>query len=264
MNPFFLHALLGGIGVALIAGPLGCFVVWKRMAYFGDALSHAALLGVALGIAFHLNLTVAILVITAVFSLIVMLLQYRRHYAMDTVLGILAHSMLAIGLVSVSFMKNVRIDLMSLLFGDILTISMADIRIIYAGAVITLLWLVIIWRKLLLLTIDEDIARTQGIQVAWMQWQFMLLISVLVAVSLKIVGIVLITSLLIIPAAAARPFARTPEQMAIMAGVIGVVAVVGGLYGSLTWDTPSGPSVIVAGLMCFLAANLGKYMTNKG
>lgn len=256
MVDFFAQALLGGIGVALVAGPLGCFVVWKRMAYFGDALSHAALLGVALGIGFHLNLTAAILGIAAVFSLAVLSLGLRRNYAMDTVLGILAHSMLAIGLVFVSFMKDVRIDLMSLLFGDVLAVSIPDIQLIYLGGGIVLLWLALIWRPLLLLTIHEDIARTQGINAIRIQLQFMLLISVLVAVSIKIIGIVLITSLLIIPAAAARPFSRTPEQMAIIAAIIGMISVVGGLYGSLTWDSPSGPSIIVAALVCFLVANI--------
>jgi zinc transport system permease protein len=255
MPDFFLHALLGGIGVALAAGPLGCFVAWKRMAYFGDALAHAALLGVALGIVLHVNLTVAILGITLVFSLIIIGLHSNRNYTMDTMLGILAHSMLAIGLVVMSFMKDVRIDIMSLLFGDILTISGTDIMVIYGGVVLALLWLVAIWRPLLLLTIHADLARIQGMNSTLIQLQFMVLISVLVAVSIKIVGIVLITSLLIIPAAAARPFSRTPEQMAITAAIIGVIAVVGGLYSSLTWDTPSGPSVIVAALLCFIATN---------
>jgi zinc transport system permease protein len=258
MPDFFIHALLGGIGVVLVAGPLGCFVVWKRMAYFGDALAHAALLGVALGVMFQLKLTPAILTVTVLFSLMVIGFSVTRHYTMDTVLGILAHSMLAIGLVVISFMKEVRIDLMSLLFGDILTISTGDIGVIYSGAALALIWLAFIWRPLLLMTIHEDIARTQQIKVGWVQLQFMLLISILVAVAIKIVGIVLITSLLIIPAAAARPFARTPEQMALMAAIIGVIAVAGGLYGSLNWNTPSGPSVIVAALVCFIAANIGR------
>jgi len=263
LQAFFIHALLGGIGVAMIAGPLGCFIVWRRMAYFGDALSHAALLGVTIGIALNINITVAILMISVIFSLAVIYLTTKRQYAADTILGILAHSMLAIGLVMVSFMKQVRIDLMSLLFGDILAINHTDIIIIFAGAIISLLWLSAIWRKLLLITINKDIAATQGINILAIELQFTLLISILVAVSIKIIGILLITSLLIIPAAAARPFAKVPEQMAIYAALIGIVSVIAGLFGSFTWDSPSGPSIIVAGLGCFIIINFAHYFVKN-
>lgn len=256
MEDFFTRSLIGGIGIAIMAGPLGCFIVWKRMAYFGDALSHFALLGVIIGFLFHINMTISILGVAALFALLLLVLQQQRTLTSDTALAILAHSGLAVGLVAVSFISGMRVDMMSYLFGDILAISKNDIILIYTGMVIVLGWLLLLWRPLLLAAIHEDLARVQGIKVTMVQMQFMLLIALLVALSIKLVGILLVTALLIIPAASARRFASTPEQMAIMAVIAGMASVLLGLSSSLKWDTPSGPSVVVAALVIFLATTV--------
>lgn len=252
MDDFFIRALLGGIGIAITAGPLGCFVVWKRMAYFGDAISHCALLGVILGFVLNINMMVGILCVAALFSVLLIMLQKQRTLTSDTTLGIMAHSGIAVGLVSISLISTIRVDMMSYLFGDILAIDNQDILIIYAGMAVVLLWLMLLWRPLLLTTLHEDLARVQGIRVTLVQLQFMLLIAILVSLSIKLVGIVLITALLIIPAASARRFSSTPEQMAVITVFISVIAVISGLYASLEWDTPSGPSIVVAALCIFL------------
>ncbi|MBD3738337.1 MAG: zinc ABC transporter permease subunit ZnuB [Pseudomonas balearica] len=252
MPDFLLHALLAGLALALVAGPLGSFVVWRRMAYFGDTLSHAALFGVALGLMLDVNLTLAVTVGCVLLALLLVTLQQRQPLASDTLLGILAHSTLSLGLVSLSFMDDVRIDLMGYLFGDLLSVGSADLAWIVGGSALVLLLLVPLWRPLLAITVHEELAKVEGLPVAAIRLALMLLIAVIIAVAMKIVGVLLITSLLIIPAAAAQRHARTPEQMALGASVLGIVAVCLGLTLSWFEDTPAGPSIVVSAAALFL------------
>ncbi|OMH39479.1 zinc ABC transporter permease subunit ZnuB [Motiliproteus sp. MSK22-1] len=252
MADFLLKALLGGIGVAIIAGPLGSFVVWRRMAYFGDTLAHSALLGVALGILFDLNLNLAVVMCCVLLALLLVSLQRKRIIATDTLLGIMAHSSLSLGLVAISFLPDVRIDLMSYLFGDLLAISKEDLFWIYGGGMLVLTLLAILWNPLLAFTVNEDLARVEGIPINLVRLALMLLVGIVIAVAMKIVGVLLITSLLIIPAAAARRLSKTPEQMAFFASLIGCISVCLGLWGSYQWDTPAGPSVVVSAALLFV------------
>ncbi|GGH90704.1 zinc ABC transporter permease [Pseudomonas fluvialis] len=256
MPDFLLHALLAGLALALVAGPLGSFVVWRRMAYFGDTLSHAALFGVAIGLLLDISPTLAVTVGCLLLALLLVTLQQRQPLASDTLLGILAHSTLSLGLVTLSFMPEVRIDLMSYLFGDLLAVSREDLYWIVAGSALVLLILVPLWRPLLAITVHEELARVEGLPVAAIRLALMLLIALVIAVAMKIVGVLLITSLLIIPAAAAQRHARTPEQMALGASLLGLLAVCGGL--SLSWfqDTPAGPSIVVCAAALFLLSFL--------
>lgn len=256
MPDFLLHALLAGLALALVAGPLGSFVVWRRMAYFGDTLSHAALLGVALGLLLDVSPMLAVTVGCALVAVLLVALQQRQPLASDTLLGILAHSTLSLGLVVLSFMHEVRIDLMSYLFGDLLAVSPTDLAWILGGAALVLALLTVLWQRLLAITVHEELARVEGLPVAAIRLALMLLIAVVIAVAMKIVGVLLITSLLIIPAAAAQRHARTPEQMAIGASLLGMLAVCIGL--SLSWleDTPAGPSIVVSAAALFLLSFL--------
>ena len=222
------------------------------MAYLGDSLAHGALLGVALGLVLGIDLTIGIVASSVALVAMLLLLQRQRRLAGDTLLVILAHGALSLGLVAVSFMEGQRIDLMAFLFGDILAVSRVDLIWIYAGVVAILCVIALLWRPLLAVTVHEELARAEGVRVTLVSIIFMLLIAVTVALAMKVVGILLIASLLIIPVAAARRLARTPEQMAILASLAGVLSVVGGLFGSLEWDTPSGPSIVVAALAIFL------------
>ncbi len=263
MDDFLLRALLGGIGVAIICGPLGCLVVWQRMAYFGATLSHAALLGIALGLFFHLNLQLAILLVSLGVSFLLALLSRGRFLSADTVLGILAHASLALGLVLLTFLPGLRIDLVGYLFGDILAIQPPDLLWICLGGIGVLLALAKIWRPLLSLIIQRELALVDGIHENRMRAIFFLLLSLVVAVSMQVVGILLIVSLLIIPAATARYFARSPEVMALLATGFGIAAVTGGLGMSLTLDTPAGPSIVVAGAGVFAAVALATACRRK-
>ena len=256
MDDFLLRALAGGLGVALVAGPLGAFVVWRRMAYFGDALAHSALLGVALGTVLGIDPQLGVIAICLLLALALALLQRQRRLATDTLLGIFAHTALSLGLVALAVLETVRVDLVAYLFGDILAISPVDLYWIWGGNLPVLVVLMLIWRPLLAATVHEELAQVEGAPVFRARLAFILLIAMVVAVAMKVVGILLITSLLIIPAAAARRFARSPEGMAALAGGLGCAAIGAGLWASLRWDTPAGPSVVVAATALFALGQL--------
>ncbi len=258
ISDFLVRAFLAGAGVALLAGPLGCFIVWRRMAYFGDSLAHNALLGVAIGLLLGIDPTLGVIAGSALLAAFLIGMQQQKQLASDTLLGIMAHSGLALGLVVLSFFEEFRIDLMAYLFGDILAVGPADLYWVYACSAAGLAVLAVIWRPLLSITVHEDLARAEGVAVWPVRLAFVLLIAIMIAIAMKIVGVLLITSLLIIPAATVRPFARTPEGMALLAVGAGVLAVLLGLAGSYQWDTPSGPSVVVAALVGFVASLLGR------
>ncbi len=252
LDDFFARALIGGIGVALVAGPLGCFIVWRRMAYFGDTMAHSALLGVALALLLDLDVTLGVFAITATVAFALVLLQRQRALPTDALLGILSHSTLALGLVLVAFMAWLRIDLLSYLFGDLLAVTRFDIALIWLGGAAVLAVLAAVWRPLLAGTVSEELAAAEALHPERARLVFMVLMAAVIAIAMKIVGILLITSLLVIPAATARRYAAGPEAMALLAGALGALAVALGLFGSLEFDTPAGPSVVVAALLLFL------------
>lgn len=251
-----LRALAAGLGLSLISGPLGVFVVWQRMAYFGDTLAHSALLGIALGLLFELNLQLSVLLLAVFIAAALLILQRRSLLASDTLLGILAHGSLAMGLVAISFQDEIRIDLLAYLFGDILAVGNDDVFWIWGGALLCLSILARIWRRLLNLSVNAELAAVDGVQTTGIKLVFMLLVALVIAVAMKIVGVLLITALLIIPAASAQRFSRSPEQMALIATLIGAVAVLIGLFASLLLDTPAGPSVVTAATLLFLLSQL--------
>lgn len=258
LDDFFIRAVLAGIGVSLATGPLGSFIVWRRMAYFGDATSHAAILGVALALGLHLPIAIGTLIVALAMALTVSTLA-AKGWAMDTTLGVLAHSALAFGLVAISYVPNVRADLNSYLFGDILAVSRLDLTYVWGGAVLVLALLIWRWQRLLTATVNADLAAASGINPNVERLVLTVALAVTVAVALKIVGALLIAAMLIIPAAASRALARTPESMAALATGIGIVATLAGLNLSLWQDTPAGPSIITAAALIFaLSAALGR------
>jgi len=251
MPDFLLYALLAGLGVALVAGPLGCFVVWRRMAYFGDTLAHSALLGVSIGVLLGINISITVTAIPMLIALGLVYLEQRGILSLDTLLGILSHSALATGLVLISLLPDVRIDLMSLLFGDLLSVTKNDLWVIYAvaGTVIALLlWL---WKPLINITVHEELASVEGVKTSVVRTALMLITALVIAIAMKIVGVLLITALLIMPAATARRVSSTPEQMAVMASLIAMLTVMMGLAMSYYSDTQAGPSVVVCAALLF-------------
>ena len=252
MDDFVLRALLAGLGIAVIAGPLGCFVVWRHMAFFGATIAHSALLGIGLGIVLGINVMIGLLAVGAVVALILVAAEGRRGIAPDTLLSTLAHTALAAGIVVLGFLEGVRVDLMGYLFGDILAVGEQDLWVIGAVAVAGLLALWALWRPLLKVTLHEEMAAVEGVRVIPVRIGFMLLLALTVAVSLKVIGILLVTALLVIPAAAARRFSGTPETMALLAGLIGCASVLLGMASSFQWDLPTGAAIVVAAAVLFV------------
>ncbi len=256
LDDFILRAALAGVMVALAAGPLGCFVVWRRMAYFGDATAHAAILGVALALAFSASVYLGTLLTALAMATLVSLLA-GRGWAVDTTLGVLAHSALALGLVAVSFLPRARLDLNVYLFGDILTVGARDLWLIGAGAALVLGLMIWRWSALLLATLSDDLARGAGVDPGRERLVLVLALAVTVAVALQVVGALLIAAMLIVPAATARIYARSPEGMALVAVGFGAVAVLLGLAMSLRLDTPAGPSIVSASAAFFAGSVAG-------
>ncbi len=250
-DDFLIRALFAGVGVALAAAPLGCFVVWRRMAYFGDATAHAAILGVALSLALGVSIFAGAMAIALAMALTVSNLS-EKGFGVDTLLGVLAHSALAFGLVAVSFLQGVRLDLMSYLFGDILAVSKSDLIVIWGGAALVVGLMAWRWQALLTATLNRDLAYASGLNPQREQQLMTLALAIVVAVAIKVVGALLIVAMLIIPAAGARAVARSPEVMAFGAAAIGAAAAVGGLGVSYQMDTPAGPSVVCVAAILFL------------
>lgn len=264
LDDFMVRAALAGLGVALAAAPLGSFVVWRRMAYFGDATAHAAILGVAMALAFSISVFVGALAMSLIMATTVSTLS-GRGFAMDTMLGVLAHSALAFGLVAVSFLSGVRIDLMAYLFGDILAVSRGDLLVIWGGAALVLSLLAWRWQALLTTTLSPDLAWSAGIDPRREQLVLTLALAVVVAVAIKVVGVLLIAAMLIVPAAAARPLATTPERMAAIATLIAGGSALGGLQLSFHADTPTGPTIVCVAALIFAAtALIGSGLRHRG
>ena len=256
LDDFFIRALIAGSGVALLAGPFGCFVIWRRMAYFGDTMAHSALLGITLSLIFELHSGIGVFVVAGSLALALVVLQQRADLPTDTLLGILSHSTLALGLIAIGLMARNQVDLLGYLFGDVLAVNRQDLLIIWLGGGIALLILACIWRPLLAGTVNEELARAEEQRPQRVQLIYLLLLAAVIAMAIKIVGILLITALLVIPAATARRFAPSPESMAVIASGLGVLSVLAGLSASLSFDTAAGPSIVVSSLLLFIVSVL--------
>jgi zinc transport system permease protein len=253
---FFIFALVAGVALALIAGPLGCFIVWRRMSYFGDTLAHSALLGIAIGLMTGSNLQLSLIVSSVILATLLAVLDRRPDISSDTLLGILAHSALAFGVVLLALTDSVRVDIEAYLFGAMLTITSSDLLWIVAVSVLLLILLSRYWNDILSVTVHQDLAEIDGLNAKRLNMLLVIMIALTVAVSMKIVGVLLITSLLIIPPATARRVASSPEQMALTAAGLGVVSVVLGLLAAFALDTPAGPTVVVMTTLFFALSYL--------
>lgn len=257
MFDILLLATITGLAIALVAAPLGCFIVWRRLAYFSDTLSHSALLGVALGFIWGINLTVSVLASSVALAIILMLLQSKRHLNNDSILAILAHTNLALGIITISLNSDANLNLNSYLFGDLLSINGPEAALIVAVAATLLALIIKLWPQLLAATVHEELAKIEGIAVERLKLFLIIALALLIAIAMKIVGVLLVSALLIIPAASARRFATSPEMMAVYAAIIGCCSILLGLVCAWHFDTPAGPSIVAtAGLIFFLCQTL--------
>ena len=264
-DDFFIRALIAGIGIALVTGPLGCFIIWRRLSFFGDTLAHAALLGVTMAVFFEINIAFSVFLISSLVALILIKLQKNTKLPGDALLGLLAHSSLAVGLVVIGFLTSIRFDVMGLLFGDILAVNQNDLLLIWIGGAFILLILKFIWKPLFASTVNHELAEAEGMEPNKFNAIFTVLMAAVIAISIKIVGLLLITGMLIMPAAMGRNLADNPQQMVKLSVVGGLLSVIIGLFSSLELNTPSGPSIITAALIlfCFSLIKIKKYSELK-
>ena len=255
-DDFFVRALIAGLGIAIVTGPLGCFVIWRRLSYFGDTLSHSSLLGVALALSLSINISLSVFFISSIIAILLLSLQKNTKLPSDALLGILAHSSIAVGLVLVGFLSFIRFDIMGLLFGDILSVSVNDIFIVWFGGALILIVLYFIWKSLFAATVNYDIAASENMKPDRANFIFTLLLAGVIAISIKMIGVLLITGLLIIPSAMARNFSSSPKQMVLFSIFGGVASIVIGLLTSLEINTASGPTVVVVALILFILSIL--------
>ena len=254
MDSFIINAALAGIAVALVAGPLGSIVVWRRLAFFGDTLSHAALLGVAISLLAEIQPIIGVAVTGIIMAAGMSLLANRTAIASDTLLSLISHTTLAVGVIAVSVRDDLRVDLMSYLFGDILAVGRTDLIQIALASAVALAILLLTWRTTLAVTVNEDMAQAEGLHPGRARLLLLVTLALLVATAVKVVGLLLITALLVIPAAAARANAASPETMAWSASLFAVASVLSGLGGSFYFDSPTGPSIVAAAaILCALA-----------
>lgn len=262
-EPFLMRALLAGLGLAVIAAPLGCFVIWRRMAYYGETVAQAGLIGIALGLGLALNLTASVLVVTVLVSGLLLLLSRQNVVPLDSLLGILAHAALALGVIVASLVRGPQVDLMAFLFGDIFAVTAVDLNWVLFGGIAALVALIYIWRPLLALSVHEDLAAAEGVNTERTKLVFVLILALVVAIAIKIVGVLLTIAFLIMPAAAARPLSETPEQMAVFAAIFGMLAVAMGLFASISFDTPGGPSIVLVLAAIFIASIFPSVLRHK-
>jgi zinc transport system permease protein len=259
LEPFLLRALVAGLGLAIVAAPLGCFVVWQRMAYFGETVAQASLLGVALGLALQLDVTLGALLVAVAMAFALIWLGRQQVVALDSVLGLLHHAALAAGVIAASLIQGPPIDLMGFLFGDVFAVTPTDIFWILAGGSAVLAVVVWLWHPLLRLSVHEDLAAAEGIRRQRVKTIFTLLLAVTIAVAMKIVGILLVMAFMVVPAVAARPLAATPERMVALTAVIAAASVLAGLALSANFDVPGGPAIVI-----LMSAAAGLSLTAAG
>tara|TARA_B100000579_G_scaffold255672_1_gene210470 strand:- start:28 stop:831 length:804 start_codon:yes stop_codon:yes gene_type:complete len=251
-DDFFIRALFAGIGVAFVTGPLGCFVVWRRLSYFGDTLAHSALLGVTIAFSLEFNIALSVFITSSVVALFLIQLQKKTNLPGDALLGLLAHSSLGVGLVAIGFLSFIRFDVMGLLFGDILAVNVNDLLVIWIGGALILIILKLIWKPLFASTVNYELAEAEGLNPERAKAIFTFLMAAIIAISIKMIGLLLITGMLIIPAAMARNVSNSPKGMIVFSVIGGLLSVFLGLFSSLNFNTPSGPSIIVAALLLFI------------
>ena len=263
MDEIIWRAILASLAVAIVAGPVGCFIVWRRMAFFGHAVSHAALLGVAIGLALGINLMLGVVATGLAVALLLVGLETRRILATDTLIGILGHASLAAGLIALAYMPQVRMDLMSYLFGDVLAISAMHLKVMGGVAFVALGIMAVIWKPLLSITVHTDLARVEGVPTFLVRVAYMLTVALVIAAGMQIVGVLLTISLLIIPAAAARPLAKDPIIMAVLATLIAILACGAGLIASFAFDAPAGPAIVIAASLIFVLTFFATALTQR-
>jgi zinc transport system permease protein len=253
MYELICTSLIASIGISISSAPIGAILLWQRMAFLGDTLAHASLLGVAISLLFSMPLMLGVFFV--VFLLVYLFGKNNKLLSNDALLAIIVYGCLSIAIVIISKIPG-RFNLDSYLLGDILAINHFDIIAIYIMGSIVILWLYLRFDKLILTSINKDLASSSGVNTKFILLEFRMIIACLIAISMKIVGILLISALLIIPAAAARNYSKTPERMILLAVIFSVISSILGVMLAFYFDLPVGPSIIIMSLLFFIISNI--------
>ena len=245
LEPFLLRALAAALALAVVAAPLGSLVIWNRMAYFGETVSQASLIGIALGLFLGIDITAPVIFVTLLVAALLILLSRQKIVPLDAILGLMHHGALALGVILTLGLSGPAVDLMGYLFGDIFAVTTTDLYWVYGGGAIVLAALAWLWQPMLRLAVHEELASAEGVDRDTVKAIFIVLLSLTIAIAIKIVGALLVIAFLIVPAVAARPFSATPERMAVLAAAIAAASVILGIALSLNFDVPGGPSIVL-------------------
>ncbi|MBW8308432.1 MAG: metal ABC transporter permease [Candidatus Paracaedibacteraceae bacterium] len=257
---FVQRALLAGMGLAIPMGILGCFMLWRRMSFFSDAMGHAAILGVIGGLILHIHPQMAVAAIALLAAFILSRYRDSSRLPLDTWLGAVSYGGLSLGLCLMALYPSVRVNPEAILFGEILSVTWTDVLWVLAVAIGTPLLFWKIWRPVVLITMDEDWAATNNTPVYSIQMIFLTTIALVTAVGLKITGALLLPALMIFPAATASYFARSPETMVITSSLVAIVSFMSGALVSFWFDLPTGPAIVVISLLLMvIGAFVKKY-----
>ncbi|WP_168463928.1 metal ABC transporter permease [Wolbachia endosymbiont of Ctenocephalides felis wCfeT] len=250
---FFINSLIAVVIISLVTGALGSFMIWQRLSYLGDSLSHSSLLGIALALILKISPSISIMLIAIMFALLLSL-NFNRLYSADTILNIVTNVVLSSSLIIMSFLPSGNGGIINSLFGDILTLEKSDILLILLASVAAALTLILRWRYWLMISINQDLATVEKINVNLVRLEFLITLAIFIAVAAQLIGILLIAAFLLIPAASARLISKTPMQMIIVATVFSVISGVSGLILSANFDLLTGPAIILTSALYLIVA----------
>lgn len=250
--PFFQRAIIVGLILGTLMAALGVFVVLRRMSFFADAIGHSALTGIALGLLLDINPFIAALAFALLVALLIAGVRTISRQSFDTLLGVFFAAAVSIGVIIVSLTPGYQADLVNILFGDILTVAPLDMLLSVILALVIAVILFFSGKALVSLTFDASLARAESIPVARHELTFLLLLAATIALSIKFVGVMLVTAMLIIPAAAAQNLAKSLSSMFVWAGAIALFAVAAGMLASAAFNLPSGPAIVLVSTLVFI------------
>lgn len=250
---FFINSLIAVITISLVTGALGSFMIWQRLSYLGDSLSHSSLLGIALALMFKVSLPISIMLIAIMFA-ILLSLNFNKLYSADTILNIVTNVVLSLSLILMSFLPSSNNSIVDSLFGDILTLNCSDIMLVLLTSIVVTLIVVFRWNHWLMISINQDFAMVEKININLVRLEFLVTLAIFIAISAQLIGILLIAAFLLIPAASARLISKTPMQMVLIATVFSLISGISGLILSAGFDLLTGPAIILASAVYLICA----------
>lgn len=257
MISFLFPGWIAAIILVLATGPLGSFIILRRMSSFGDTLSHASILGLSISVLLDVNPFYINVLFVLLLAIVISWLEEHSFLSLDTILGVIANSSLSVGLILMSLMSNnYNIDINSYLFGDLLTVSFSDLIPLIIGSFLILVVFKYYWNKIVLMTINSELAVIDGVNLYKTRLILILITALTIGMSTKFFGVLIITSLLIIPAASAQKLSNSPEQMVFLSTLIGIFSVTGGIYLSVFFDIPTSPSIVVCASLVFFLSHI--------